>query len=401
VGLAGMFASMMNEDTKNFSAEQMAVELQKLGSNVSINSGFDGITFSVQSLKKNLDKTLTLLQERMFNPKFTEAAFSRIQKQRLQGFKQSKADPAAVADLVFAKINYGPNSILSMSDDGTEHTISNLKLKDVEDYYNNYMTSQGVKVVVVGDIKQQEILPKLAFLDKLPKKKINMPELKAPASTIDKTKVFLVDVPKAAQSQFRVGYATGLRYDATGDFYKTRLVNYALGGDFNSRLNLNLREDKGWTYGARSSFTADEYTGDFEFSSGIRADATDSALVEVMKELRNYRENGITEPELKFMKNSLGQRDALLYETGIQKAGFIGRILDYNLPANYIDQQNKILANLTKKQVDEIAKKYLSPEKMNILLVGDKAKIMEGIKKLGYEIVELDADGKVVEKKSF
>lgn len=401
VGLAGMFASMMNEDTKNYTAEQMAVELQKLGSNVSVNSSFDGITFSVQSLKKNLDKTLALLQERMFNPKFTDAAFSRIQKQRLQGFKQAKADPAAVADLVFAKINYGPNSILSMSDDGTEHTISNLKLKDVEDYYNNYMTSQGVKVVVVGDIKQQEILPKLAFLDKLPKKKINMPELKAPASSIDKTKVFLVDIPKAAQSQFRVGYATGLRYDATGDFYKTRLVNYALGGDFNSRLNLNLREDKGWTYGARSSFTADEYTGDFEFSSGIRADATDSALVEVMKELRNYRENGITEPELKFMKNSLGQRDALLYETGIQKAGFIGRILDYNLPANYIDQQNKILANLTKKQVDEIAKKYLSPEKMNILLVGDKAKIMEGIKKLGYEIVELDADGKVVEKKGF
>lgn len=401
VGLAGMFASMMNEDTKNFTAEQMAVELQKLGSNVSVNSGFDGITFSVQSLKKNLDKTLTLLQERMFNPKFTEAAFSRIQKQRLQGFKQAKADPAAVADLVFAKINYGPNSILSMSDDGTEYTIGNLKLTDVEDYYNNYMTSLGVKVVVVGDIKQQEILPKLAFLDKLPKKKINMPDLKAPASAIDKTKVFLVDIPKAAQSQFRVGYATGLRYDATGDFYKSRLVNYALGGDFNSRLNLNLREDKGWTYGARSSFTADEYTGDFEFSSGIRADATDSALVEVMKEIRNYRENGITEPELKFMKNSLGQRDALLYETGIQKAGFIGRILDYNLPANYIDQQNKILANLTKKQVDEIAKKYLSPEKMNILLVGDKAKIMEGIKKLGYEIVEMDADGKVIEKKGF
>ena len=235
----------------------------------------------------------------------------------------------------------------------------------------------------------------------MPKKKINLPDVKGLASNVDKTKVFLVDIPKAAQSQFRVGYATGLKYDATGDFYKSRLMNHGLGGDFNSRLNLNLREDKGWTYGARSSFTADEYTGDFEFSSGIRADATDSALVEVMKEIRNYRENGITEPELTFMKNSLGQRDALLYETGIQKAGFIGRILDYNLPANYIDQQNKILANLTKKQVDEVAKKYLNPDKMNILLVGDKAKIMEGIKKLGYEVVELDADGKPIEKKGF
>ncbi len=101
------------------------------------------------------------------------------------------------------------------------------------------------------------------------------------------------------------------------------------------------------------------------------------------------------------MKNSLGQRDALLYETGFQKAGFIMRILDYNLPANYTDQQNKILAALTKPQVDASAKKMLATEKMNILLVGDKAKIYEGVKKLGYEIIELDADGKPVEKKGF
>ena len=401
VGLASMFASMMNEDTRNYTAEQMAVELQKLGSNVSVSSKFNGITFSIQTLKKNLDQTLALVEERMFNPKFTQDAFNRIQKQRLQGFKQAKADPAAVADVVFAKLNYGPNSIMGMSEDGTEYTIANLKLQDVEDYYKSYMTSKGVKVVIVGDVKQTEVLPKLAFLNKLPNKKIDLPAVDAKATDIDKSKVYMVDIPKAAQSQFRVGYATGLKYDATGDFYKSRLMNYTLGGDFNSRLNLNLREDKGWTYGARSSFTADEYTGDFEFSSGIRADATDSALIEVMKELKNYRENGITEAELKFMKNSLGQRDALSYETGFQKAGFIGRILDYNLPANYVDQQNKVLAGLTKQQVDAMAKRMLNPEKMNILLVGDKAKIIEGVKKTGYEVIELDVDGKPVQKKAF
>jgi zinc protease len=401
IGLAGIFGSMMNEDTKNYTAEQMAVELQKLGSSVNVGSKVNGIVFTIQSLKKNLDKTLALVEERMLNPKFTEAAFSRIQKQELEGFKQIKSDPAAVADLVFAKVNYGPNNILGMSEDGTEYTIRNMKLADVENYFSNYMTSQGTKVVVVGDVKQAEVLPMLTFLNKLPNKKIVLPNPNAVASVVDKTKVYMVDIPKAAQSQFRVGYATGLKYDATGDYYKARLMNYTLGGDFSSRLNLNLREDKGWTYGARSSFTADEYTGDFEFSSGIRADATDSALVEVMKEINNYRANGITEAELKFMKNSLGQRDALLYETGFQKAGFIGRILDYNLPANYVDQQNKILATLTKQQVDGIAKKMLNPEKINILLVGDKAKIYEGVKKLGYEVIELDADGKKIEKKGF
>ena len=120
-----------------------------------------------------------------------------------------------------------------------------------------------------------------------------------------------------------------------------------------------------------------------------------------MKELNNYVNNGITEAELSFMKSSLGQRDALRYETGFQKAGFIGRILDYNLPANYVDQQNKILASFTKQQADASIKKNLNPAKMNILLVGDKAKIYEGVKKLGYEVIELDADGNTVQKKGF
>lgn len=401
IGLADMFGDMMNEDTKNYTAEQMSVELQKLGSSVSIGSSFDGITVSVQSLKKNLDATLTLVEEKLFHPKFSDAAFNRIQRQNLESFKQAKADPASVASNVFAKINYGPDNILSMSEAGTEYTVKNLKLQDIQDYYDNYITSQGTKVVVVGDVKQEEVLPKLAFLNKLPNKKIDMPKVNSTPAPIDKTKVFMVDIPKAAQSQFRVGYATGQKYDATGDYYRSMLMNYGLGGDFNSRLNLNLREDKGWTYGARSGFSANQYEGDFEFSAGIRADATDSALVEVMKELNNYRTNGITEAELKFMKNSLGQRDARSYETGFQKAGFIRRILDYNLPANFVDQQNKILANLTKAEVDAVAKKMLNPEKMNILLVGDKAKILEGVKKLGYDVIELDVDGKPVEKKAF
>lgn len=400
-GLSSMFASMMNEDTKNYSAEKMTLELQKLGSSVSVSSSVDGINFNVQTLKKNLDATLKLLEERMLNPNFTEAAFSRIKKQSLEFFKLAKANPGQVADVVFAKMNYGPNHILGISESGTEETVKNITLDDVKSYFNSNITSQGAKVVIVGDIKEAEILPKLTFLNKLPNKKVVVPTVTAPATNVDKTKVFLVDVPKSAQSEFRVGYSTGLKYDATGDYYRAMLTNYALGGDFNSRLNLNLREDKGWTYGARSGFSGDEYSGDFEFSSGIRADATDSALVEVMKELKNYAANGITEDELSFMKNSLGQRDARAYETGFQKAGFIRRILDYNLPANYVDQQNKILAKITKAEIDAVAKKRLHPDNINILLVGDKAKILEGVKKLGYEVIELDADGNKVEKKAF
>lgn len=393
VGLARMFAAMMNEDTKNFTAEQMQLELQKLGSSVSIGSSFDEITFNIQTLKKNLDKTLQLFEERLFNPKFSQDAFNRIQKQSIESFKQSKSQPAFIASDVFAKMNYG-TSILGLSEVGTEYTVKNLTLKDVEDYYSNYMTSKGAKLVVVGDVTEGEILGKLNFLSKLPNKEIKLPAVPA-VPKVDKTRIYLVDVPKAAQTEFRVGGVTGLKYDATGEYYRATLTNYALGGAFNSRINLNLREDKGWTYGARSGFSGDKYTGTFAFSSGIRANATDSALVEVMKELKNYTTNGITEDEIKFIKSALGQRDALLYETGFQKAGFIGRILEYDLPANFVDEQNKILSKITKADIDQVSKKWIKPETANVLLVGDKVNILPGLQKLGYEIIELDVNGKL------
>ncbi len=394
-GQAAFFANMMNEDTKNYTAEQIAVELQKLGSSVSVNSGIDGISFTVQSLKKNLDATLSILQERMFNPLFKDDAFTRIKKQKLESFKLQKAQPEAVADAVFAKLNFGPTNILGVDEEGTEETVKNMTLDDINNYYNNYMTSQDAKVVVVGDIRQEEILPKLTFLNKLPKKKITLPKVEA-MPVVGKTKVFMVDVPKAAQSAFRVGYATGLKYDATGDYYKANLANYALGGNFNSRLNLKLREDKGWTYGASSGFSGDKYSGVFEFNAGIRADATDSALVEIMKDVKDYLQSGPNQEEVNFMKSAIAQSDARRYETGFQKAAFIGRILDYNLPENYIVQQNNILKSITKEQLKASSNKYIKPDKLNILLVGDKARILEGIKKLGYEVVELDADGKKI-----
>jgi zinc protease len=399
VGLASFFAKIMNEDTKNYTAEQFSIELLKLGSTMNVSSGIDGIVYTVQSLKKNFDKTMALFQERIFNPNFTEEAFNRIKKQSLENFKVQKSQPASVATAVFMKLTYGDN-ILGISQEGTEETVKNISLDDIKNYYNSYMTSQDAKVVVVGDIRQQEVLPKLTFLNKLSKKKIEFRKVDDPPA-VDKTRVFLVDVPKAAQSEFRIGYSTGLKYDATGDFYKAYLMNYPLGTDFTSRLNQMLRETKGWTYGAGSFFTGNKYMGGFQFSSGIRADATDSALSEVMNQFGEYVKHGPSADEVNFMKTAIGQGEALNYETAFQKAAFIRRILDYNLPADFVAQQNKILKSMTPEQMKTIANKYLQPGKMNILLVGDKAKILEGVKKLGYDIVELDVDGKIVDKKAF
>jgi zinc protease len=346
----------------------------------------------MQTLKKNLDKTIALLEERMLRPKFSQDAFNRLQKQAMESFKQAKSQPSTIASNVYDKISFGAENILGMSDNGTEYTTKNLTLEDVQKYYDNYMTSQKAKLVIVGNVTEAEILQKLQFLNKLPNKNIAMPK---PVVTATKgtTTIYLVNIPKAAQTEFRVGKVLDMTYNPTGEFYQCDLMNYVLGANFNSRLNLNLREDKGWTYGARSNFSGNKYFVQYTFSSGIRADATDSALTEVMKEINTYAESGITAEELGFMKSALGQRDALLYETASQKSGFVSRLLEYNLEGTYVDVQNKMLNDFTKMQSDALAKKWLQTQNLNILLVGDKAKIMDGLMKFGYPIVELDVDG--------
>jgi len=391
-GLAALFAEMMNEDTKNKTSEEISIELDKLGSMIRVDNTTDAIVFSVQSLSKNLKKTLDILQEKILHPKFTEEAFDRLKKQLLANIRNSKSQASSVANVVFDHINFGGDNILGLPDYGTEKTVSNITLNDIENYYNNFVSSVGADVVIVGDVKEKEILPQLNFLNQLPKKPITLPALPT-APAVEKTKIYVVNIPHAAQTEFRIGYVTNLKYDATGDYYKANLSNYNLGGGFNGRLNIRLREDKGWTYGARSLFTGDKYSGTFYFSSGIRADATDSALAEVIGLLKNYNTSGPTNDEVTFMKSSIGQSDARNYETGNQKAAFISRILRYNLPADFVEQQTKILNTIPASEIQQLAKKYYDLNKMNILLVGDANLFLPGLKDLGYEIVELDSEG--------
>nr|MBP9099532.1 insulinase family protein [Ferruginibacter sp.] len=178
-GLSSFFASLMNDDTKKRSSEDFSKELEKLGSSIRVFSGIDGINFQVTSLKKNLDATLSLLEERMLSPKFTEDAFSRIKRQSLESFKQTKSQPSAIATNVFDKLNYGKDNILGISQQGTEETVKTFTLQDVENYYTINIGSQGTNVVVVGDVTEGEIVPKLSFLTKLPNKKVELPVVKA------------------------------------------------------------------------------------------------------------------------------------------------------------------------------------------------------------------------------
>lgn len=396
-GLAYMFAAMMEEDTKNYTAEQLSVELDKLGSSINFSSSLDGINVTVRTLAKNAGKTMKLLEERILRPKFDQDAFDRNKKRTIESLKNAEVRANYVVRTVFDMVLYGKDNVLGWSTAGTPESIENIELADIEKYYQNYFSRNEAKVVVVGDISKKEVLGHLAFLQSMPDNKIKLPVLPEPP-TVDKGRIYFVNIPNAAQTEFRVGATNGMRYDPLGEYYHSYVMNYPLGGAFNSRLNLHLREDKGWTYGARAGFSANKYTGEYVFGSGIKADATSDALKDVLAIMEKYRANGMTEEELMFTKNSIGQSDARNYEAGYQKAGFLSRILDYNLPADYPKQQNKVLEEIELYDLNKLAKVNIpAADKVNIVLVGDKDKVWEGLQASGYEIVELDADANLVE----
>ncbi len=267
-----------------------------------------------------------------------------------------------------------------------------MTLDDVKAFYKEHLSPTLTNLVIVGDVEQQQIMPKLAFLKKWAATKATMPE-DGKIAKIEKTRIYLVDKEKAAQSEIRIGYIA-LPFDATGDFYKSKIMNYTLGGAFSSRINLNLREDKGYTYGAGSYFNGNLSAGPYMAYAGVRSNVTDSAVTEFVKEIKQYSESGITDKELSFTRNAIGQSDALKYETAYQKASFLDNIITYNLDANFVDEQTKILKSISKQEIDALGKKYLPLDKMVIVVVGDKALVKPGLEKLGYDIIETDSDGK-------
>lgn len=393
-GLANLFTQMMDEDTKSHSAEDISTMLDKLGSSINISADLDEINVTLRSLKKNLNASMEILEEKLLQPEFKPETFDRIKNRTLEELKNSRMRAASVASNVYNRVLYGNKSILGYPGSGSMATVQAITLEDINAYYKQFMNRDQIRVVMVGDITKAEAMSLVSRITKFPKNgegrvpKIRGTEPKAGGKTI-----YLADIPRAAQTEFRVGYETGLTYNALGEFYTCGLMNFPLGGAFNSRINLNLREDKGWTYGARSAFNGNDYTGTYTFSSGIKSPATDSALVEVMKEFEKYAASGITAAELSFMKNALGQSDARKYETDRQKADFLSNLLKHGLDATYVDEQNKVLASITEKDINELAKKWIDTKKMNIVLAGDKEVLAPKLEKLGYTIQLVDSEG--------
>ena len=394
LGLAALTASMMNEATEKSSNEELSDRLQKLGSSISFGADNNQTSATVRSLTKNLDATLAILAEKLLEPKLAPEDFARVQAQTLQAIEQSKKQAASTAQVVYQLLLFGADNAIAHLDVGTSETVAGLTLDDVRDFYAAHYSPKIASVVAVSDLGMSELLPKLAVLEKWQGPPVARAGLE-PFPETGETKIYLVHKPDAAQSEIRIG-KRALNYDATGEFYRAGLANFVLGGAFNSRINLNLREDKGYTYGARSSFAGDEDYGVFTASAGVRTDTTAASIVEFENEIRSYGKDGITAAELAFTRNAIGQRDALNYETPRQKLGFLSRIQIYDLDDDFVDQQNEILASIPAEELNAIAAKHLTMDDMIIVVVGDQAVIEDELAALGYEIVHLDVAGNVL-----
>ncbi|MBL4656744.1 MAG: insulinase family protein [Flavobacteriales bacterium] len=393
LGSAVLCADMMNEGTKNFTTEEISAQLDDLGSTIWFSAERDNSNIYVESLTENIDATLKILEEKLLRPGFREDDFKRVKKQSLASISASKNDGSTTAAKVFSKLMYG-ETILGQYFTGTYNDVYKLKVGDVQSYYEKFYSPSVTTIVVVGETTKEDILPKLAFLNTWDAPEVKMPELSG-FPTYDKTQIFVVHQSdfKTTASQVRIGVMS-MPYDATGDFYKANVMNYSLGGTFSSRINMNLREDKGYTYGARSGFRGSDYPGPFSAGATVKARVTDSTIIEFMKEIENFKAKGITTEELAFTKSNILQKDVLSYETLYQKANYLGNIVEHDLPDDYKAQQAALVREMTKADIDQIAKTQLKPENMIILVVGNKYLIKDGLEALGYgKIKELDKDG--------
>ncbi|MCP5357340.1 MAG: insulinase family protein [Pseudomonadales bacterium] len=394
-GIASLAASMLEEGTEQHTAEAFEQELKKLGARINVNAGESGMVVSVNALSRNLPATLALLQERLLQPKLTEEDLTRLRRQQIESLQASRERPSSIAGEVFDRLLYGPDHSLAVPMEGRIGTLESLSLADVQAFAKASLATAGLQIVVVGDVEQQPILDGLDFLNQLPVAGLTLREQPTPPD-IETNTLYVVDKPGIAQAEIRVGYLTDMPYDATGEYYRSQLMNYVLGSAFSSRINLNLREDKGYTYGARSFFSSTEIPGPFTASASVRMDSTADSVVQFVNEIVNYRDNGITDEELQFTRSAIGQSDALNYETPGQKAGFLGRMLRYDLPADFVKQQSAIINSISKDEIDALARERLPFERMSLLVVGDMSVVGESLAALGYPMVTLDTEGQPV-----
>lgn len=391
-GLASLTAAMLDEGTTTRSALEIADELDFLGASFGTGASYDAAHVALSTLKRTLPAALEVYADVITSPAFPERELERVRGERLTSILQALDRPSAVAGEQMALRIYGPEHPYGRPPEGTVASVSGIEAGELHRFYETFYRPNNSALLVVGDVSADEVTPLLeeAFRGwsaaEVPA--IRFPE---PPPPQDATRIYLIDKPGAAQSEIRVGHLGVARDDP--DYFPLVVLNTILGGQFSSRVNLNLREEKGYTYGARTSFSMRRQPGPFLASAAVQTATTRPSVVEFMKELEEIRgQRPVTAEELESAKASLMRREPLAVETHGRLVGRLEDLVLYDLPPDYFDSYTERIAAVTLEDVSRAARRHLRPEQFAIVVVGDRSQIEPALRELPYpvEVVPLE-----------
>jgi zinc protease len=392
-GLSGFTAQMLQEGTATRSAPRIADEIAQLGAFLGSGSSTDASTVSLLSLKSTFAQALDVLADVVQHPAFPTAEVERQRAARIGALAQQRDNPEAVAAVAAAGALYGAKHPYGYGQLGTEQAIRDVTRDDLYQFWRRHYVPANAALIVSGDITLDDLRAlATARFGGWPRV---VPTPVAPGDPEGtKARLVMVDKPGAPQTALRVTQLAANR--KTPDYPALQVMNAALGGLFSSRINLNLREDKGYSYGVFSAFRYDRTPGPFVIAGSVRTDVTGASISEIFREVRDIRSNLMPAAEL------AGARDSQVYslpgqfETNSTIGASLAETYIFDLPLDYWSTLPDQFRRVTAAQVQGAANKYLVPERMKVIAVGDKAKVLPQLKNLGLGQAEVrDADGQL------
>jgi len=394
-GLASFTANMLQQGTAKRSAMQIADEAALLGTTVSTGANMDGSSVGTSALTKNFPGMLDLLADIVLHPTFPPEEVERRRAARLAALANDRGEPNVIVSRTGVAALFGPHHPFGYDNTGTEESNKAMSREDMMNFWQTNYVPNNAALVVAGNISRDEL--KALATQKFGAWSVGeaaRPQIGAPETT--KARIVIVDRPGAQQTMMRLLQLGVSR--ATPDYAPLEVMNSELGGLFSSRINLNLREEHGYTYGASSTFVYRRSQGYFGAGGGIRTDATAPAVTEMFKEIRRMIDSPMTAEELALAKDSQSRSLPGMFEASSEAAGVLSEIFLYDLSPDYYAKLPERLSAVTAADAETVAKKYLHPEQMILICVGDRAKIEPELKKLELGAIELrDADGKIIQ----
>lgn len=378
-GLGSRMSELLTKGTRRYNAEQLSERVDYLGAMLNTNSNFDSMSVTGLSLSKNFDELFEIISEIILEPTFTDDEINREIEKKINEVVAYKDDCEYLCSLLFNKVIYGEQPY-AYPIYGTEESLPLLTRDLIVQHYSDMINPGEMIIAFIGDISKErslEIVDKyFSALEK--KEKVNS----VPVIELSpKPGVFLTNKVGAVQSSFKIGHRGAKKMSE--DFLKLKFMNTILGGSFTSRINHNLREVNGYTYGARSYFTQRKYSGDFSIETEVKNDLTAAACIEILKELKKFKNEKITDEELNLTKNYIAGNFPLQMETPQSIASLLINLRLYDMDADFYDRYVSEIMNMTADDVLKTAQKYIHPEEVSFCLAGNVDEIKEDMKQLG------------------